>query len=91
MSKIDEVMKAWQEDHKEVSWSDLQAIKEENQRLRAQLSEKNIGQGEPGAWWYNVLGKIHLETSRLDNYYVVNGEYIKGRPLIFEAAKKQGE
>lgn len=47
MSKIDEVMKAWQEDRKEVSWSDLQAIKAENEALRAQ-----IGQGVPvnGEW-----------------------------------------
>jgi len=50
MSKIDEVMKAWQEDHQKVSWQDLQTLKAENDTLRAQLSEKSIGQGVPDGW-----------------------------------------
>lgn len=46
-------------------------------------------QGEPVAWHYTVNGKVHLETRQLDHYHVANGEYVKGRPLVFADTRPQ--
>lgn len=83
MSKIDEVMKAWQEDRKEVSWSDLLVIKAERIVVEQELEalKRAISKAEPVAWSYVVRDKIELETRQLDHYHVVNGEYVKGSPL----------
>lgn len=49
-----------------------------------QAPQASVVQQEPVAWWYEVNGKVHLEKSRLDNYHVAHdGEYVKGRPLVF--------
>lgn len=45
--------------------------------------EQPAAHGEPVAWHYTVKDKVHLETHQLDHYHVANGEYVKGRPLVF--------
>lgn len=60
----------------------------ELRRLSAELAALKAAMGKPVAWWYDVGGKVHLETTRLDYYYVKNGEYIKGRPLVFAEAQQ---
>jgi hypothetical protein len=46
-------------------------------------SEEPAARGDSVAWYYEVNGKVHLETRQLDHYHLSDGEYVKGRPLVF--------